>query len=1024
MKPLHLLTLTALLALADVAQAQGTAFTYQGRLNDAAGPATGTYDFQFTVRDALTGGSPVGVNPLAATVAVSNGLFTVALDFGAGVFTGQPRWLEIGVATNGGGSFATLTPRQRITSTPYAMQADNAVTASAANSVSAANISGTLTTAQLPANLLTNNQAGVTLGGAWSGNGGGLTNLTAGSIVAGTLADTRLSGNVALRNGNNGFTGTNALTDIDLHLRGSADANHGVGWYGSGKPFANFSPDGPMLFGYSAGGLGTTINTQALALTWNAAGNVGIGTANPSARLSVYGNATVASNLTVVGAVTAASFTGNGSALTALNAASLNTGTVPLAQLPALLVTNGESAVTLAGTFSGDGTGLVNVDLHNLNTEGAFVYTTNYVFSIASSPAVGNGPISVVAADINGDAKPDLICANSGGNSLSVLTNNGSGGFALAATLAVGTTPFSVVAAAVNGDGKVDLVTANQGNNTLSVLTNNGAGGFVLGSSPAVGSQPASVVAADVNGDGKVDLISANFGNNTLSVLTNNGSGLFTLASSPAVGVNPRAVAAADVNGDGKVDLISANANGNNLSVLTNTGTGSFVVASSPGPLNHPFALIAAEINGDGKADLVSANNDGTLAVLTNNGTGGFALASSPAVGASTWAVVAADMNGDGKLDLVSANSGDNTLTVLLNSGGGAFLSAASPAVGASPHSVAAVDVNGDGRGDLVSANFNANTLSVLPSTPNYSSFLNAANLTGVLDPSHIPGLDASKIVSGTLSDGQLSANVAFRNLNNNFLANNSFSGSNSFLGFSGFFGASAHNDVDLYLRGAADNHHGLGFYGNAGFPTSYSKTFAGFSPDGPVLYGYSGGGLGTTVGSQTLALTWNSAGNVGIGTSSPTNKLHVLGGATFSSGNAGANQNVVWVPGSASWSFTSDRHAKDRIAPVDAQAVLAKVARVPIQEWSYIGYEQRHIGPMAQDFHAQFPLNADNKTLNDADLHGVALAAIQGLNEKLEVGRQKSEVKIQQLEAENAGLKARLEKLEQVLHAMHGGAR
>ena len=56
----------------------------------------------------------------------------------------------------------------------------------------------------------------------------------------------------------------------------------------------------------------------------------------------------------------------------------------------------------------------------------------------------------------------------------------------------------------------MDLISANYGANTLSVLTNNGSGGFVLASSPGVGDGPASVTAADVNGDGKVDLISAN----------------------------------------------------------------------------------------------------------------------------------------------------------------------------------------------------------------------------------------------------------------------------------------------------------------------------------------------------------------------------------------------------------------------------------------------------------------------------------------------------------------------------------
>ncbi len=153
---------------------------------------------------------------------------------------------------------------------------------------------------------------------------------------------------------------------------------------------------------------------------------------------------------------------------------------------------------------------------------------------------------------------------------------------------------------------------------------------------------------------------------------------------------------------------------------------------------------------------------------------------------------------------------------------------------------------------------------------------------------------------------------------------------------------------------------------------------------------------------------------------STATNQFSVRasGGVRFMSGNGGANQAVSWTPGSASWSFTSDRNTKDRIAPVNAEEVLAKLTRVPIAEWSYIGYEQRHVGPMAQDFHAQFPLNPNDTVLNDADLHGVALAAIQGLNAKLEQ-------RLEQKETEIAELKVRLEKLEQRLQPQHnGGAR
>jgi hypothetical protein len=109
-------------------------------------------------------------------------------------------------------------------------------------------------------------------------------------------------------------------------------------------------------------------------------------------------------------------------------------------------------------------------------------------------------------------------------------------------------------------------------------------------------------------------------------------------------------------------------------------------------------------------------------------------------------------------------------------------------------------------------------------------------------------------------------------------------------------------------------------------------------------------------------------------------------GGALFTSGSGAANQTVSWTPGSGSWTFSSDRNLKDRFQSVDALAILEKVSHLPIMEWSYKEYPERHIGAIAQDFHALFPLNANDKVLNDADLHGVALAAIKGLNQKLEL--------------------------------------
>ena len=73
--------------------------------------------------DAASSGAQFGATLTNSVVGVSNGLFTVSLDFGAGVFTGPDRWLEIGVCANGAGVFALLSPRQKLTATPYAVTA-------------------------------------------------------------------------------------------------------------------------------------------------------------------------------------------------------------------------------------------------------------------------------------------------------------------------------------------------------------------------------------------------------------------------------------------------------------------------------------------------------------------------------------------------------------------------------------------------------------------------------------------------------------------------------------------------------------------------------------------------------------------------------------------------------------------------------------------------------------------------------------------------------------------------------------
>jgi len=119
--------------LSTSASAQSSSFTYQGRLQDGGTNANGNYDLQFTLWDSLSGGtqqpqpSPLMVSKPSVTV--TNGVFTVQLDFGLSAFPGADRFLETSVRSTGGGAFTLLSPRQPITSTPYAIRSASAASA-------------------------------------------------------------------------------------------------------------------------------------------------------------------------------------------------------------------------------------------------------------------------------------------------------------------------------------------------------------------------------------------------------------------------------------------------------------------------------------------------------------------------------------------------------------------------------------------------------------------------------------------------------------------------------------------------------------------------------------------------------------------------------------------------------------------------------------------------------------------------------------------------------------------------------
>lgn len=201
--------LPALSGSVNPAEPLGTAITYQGKLTDGGQLANGIFDFRFAIYDSPGDGAPVAGPITNSAVGVSNGLFTTTLDFGPGVFTGEARWLEIGVRTNGSPSdFTVLTPRQPLTPVPHALFAPAAGTAHAASNLLGAvgphQLAGSYTNAVAlthPANALA---------GSFTGDGAGLSN-----VNAATLGGLPPAGYWQ--------TGGNAGTVLGTHFLGTTD---------------------------------------------------------------------------------------------------------------------------------------------------------------------------------------------------------------------------------------------------------------------------------------------------------------------------------------------------------------------------------------------------------------------------------------------------------------------------------------------------------------------------------------------------------------------------------------------------------------------------------------------------------------------------------------------------------------------------------------------------------------------------------------------------------------------------------
>jgi len=302
----------------------------------------------------------------------------------------------------------------------------------------------------------------------------------------------------------------------------------------------------------------------------------------------------------------------------------------------------------------------------------------------------GIAPNGVAAADLNGDGRPDLVVANSGSNFLSILINNGTGGFTPLAPISFANlAPYQILATDLNGDHKTDLIvtsatplTQNGSSIGLVVMLGNGDGSFQTPLPVSGCSQVTDMQVGDLNGDGIPDLsvtcLSGGFLVPVFAyalVLPGNGDGTFATGAQFDLGFTPWAVLAiGDFNRDGQPDI--AIATGSGLSVYLNDGKANFTTVNTPGePWNFAPGITAGDFNGDGLVDLaVSAQSfdnlsQGTVSILLGQGDGTFRLASTLQT-TGFGLLKAQDLNGDGHLDLVE---GLSTLTFFPGRGDGTF---------------------------------------------------------------------------------------------------------------------------------------------------------------------------------------------------------------------------------------------------------------------------------------------------------------------------------------------------------------
>ncbi len=310
--------------------------------------------------------------------------------------------------------------------------------------------------------------------------------------------------------------------------------------------------------------------------------------------------------------------------------------------LPAVSYAVGAGPIAMAvGDFNNNGN--LDIVTVNQGTAGVSLDFTLSVllgngdgtFQPAVTYPLSYEPTAVAVGDFNHDGKLDLVIANESAT-VSVLRGNGNGTFGPAVYYSVkdaagngGSELSSLTVGDFTNDGNLDIVTANDGDNTVSVLKGNGDGTFqqpattypVENASVLSRTPQTSLATGDLNGDGNLGIVSANILDNTVSVLLGNGNGTFKPAATYSVGysgtglvgASADAVAVGDFKDDGKLDIVTTRAIQNTVALLTGEGNGQFEPSTPADGIAIRNVPYLQDLNGDGIPDELILNSSGDV---------------------------------------------------------------------------------------------------------------------------------------------------------------------------------------------------------------------------------------------------------------------------------------------------------------------------------------------------------------------------------------------------------------------------